>query len=215
MGKRAHILEPKITTSVLGVAIGLHHKENGSIVVVHASHGGVPNVGRFFLQFYIAGLRPPDTQRATLQTLNRELQPACPLSRISVSQRKEIVVSIHRRTTPRTVIRGTIQKTIHGLETRSDKFATEYYMKSIDCVNGYRCSCGHCQPMPSSREYVCCREIQVVEQKLQDSDVKLQCITEHNSFDPVCRNVWVLQTASSTISNMVTLSQGKQSSDLL
>ena len=68
-------------------------------------------------------------------------------------------------------------------------------MESIDCLNGYRCSCGNCRPMPSSREWVCCREIQVVEQKLRESDVKRQCITGHNGFDPVCLNVWVLQTA--------------------
>ena len=143
----------------------------------------------------LAGLRPPHTQKATLQTLNRELRAARPLSRISTSRRKETIASIHGRTTPRTAIRRTTQKAIHGLEIRTGKLATEYYMESIDCLNGYRCSCGNCRPMPSSRECVCCREIQVVEQKLRESDVKRQCITEHNGFDPVCLNVWVLQTA--------------------
>ena len=32
------------------------------------------------------------------------------------------------------------------------------------------------------REYVCCHEFQVVEQKLQESNVKRRCITEHNGL---------------------------------
>ena len=50
--------------------------------------------GTFFFAI-LAGLRLPETQKATLQTLNRELRAACPLSRISTSQRKETIVLIH------------------------------------------------------------------------------------------------------------------------
>ena len=91
MGEITYILEPKITTSVLGMAIGRRHKGNGSVVVVHASHGGVSKVGRFSCDS--TWLRPPDTQKATLQTLNRELRAACPLSRICMSQRNETIAS--------------------------------------------------------------------------------------------------------------------------
>ena len=110
--------------------------------------------------------------QTTLQTLNWELQAACPLSPISMSQRKETIASLYLQMTQWTAIHWTIQKTIHGLKTQTGKLAAEYYMKSIDCLNGYRCSCGNCRPMPSSRECICSHKIQVVEQKLQESDLK-------------------------------------------
>ena len=55
---------------------------------------------------------------------------------------------------------------------------------------------GQCEPMPTERESVCCREIHQVENKLMDWDgSSIDCITEHGGFQSVCLDVWVLQTA--------------------
>lgn len=55
--------------------------------------------------------------------------------------------------------------------------------------------------MPTPEECVCCQEIEAVSNKIDsfasetDSDsVSIQCITEHEGFDAVCLNPWVLQT---------------------
>ena len=128
-----------------------------------------------------------EASRHSLQTLNRELRAVCPLSRISTNRREETIASIHQRT---------IQK-IHGLKTRTGKFATEYYMKSID------------------RECVCCRKLQVVEQKLQESNVKRRCITEHNGLTLFASMYCKLLISSNVSNNMATLPLGKQISELL
>ena len=59
----------------------------------------------------------------------------------------------------------------------------------------HRCTCGHCQIMPSNAECLCCREIDKVVNKLEESEGTVSCITEHEGFEPVCLNVWVLQAA--------------------
>ena len=66
-----------------------------------------------------------------------------------------------------------------------------------------RCLCGHCIIMQSQRECLCCREIQVILNKLSDTDdtstsgSQLRCITEHPGFSSVCLNIWVLQAVYS------------------
>ena len=60
----------------------------------------------------------------------------------------------------------------------------------------HRCECGKCEVMPTVRESICCREISVIDNKLQEtSSGNPCCITEHEGFQPVCLDVWVLQTA--------------------
>ena len=44
----------------------------------------------------------------------------------------------------------------------------------------YICSCGHCQPMPSTRECICCHEVHLVHQKIQESEKDIPCITLHD-----------------------------------
>ena len=55
--------------------------------------------------------------------------------------------------------------------------------------------------MPTPEESVCCMEIDAVSNKVAsfmfESDsgsVPVHCITEHEGFDAVCLNPWVLQT---------------------
>ena len=50
--------------------------------------------------------------------------------------------------------------------------------------------------MTTTEESVCCREIATVVGKMDElEDSTVVCITEHPGFNPVCLNVWVLQTA--------------------
>ena len=49
--------------------------------------------------------------------------------------------------------------------------------------------------MPTVDECVCCCEIEQVIHKKQEGDTQVTCITEHEGFDPVCLDTWVLQTA--------------------
>ena len=49
--------------------------------------------------------------------------------------------------------------------------------------------------MPTSAQCICCREVDRVALKIQESELKLPCITDHEGFAAVCLNVWVLQTA--------------------
>ena len=52
--------------------------------------------------------------------------------------------------------------------------------------------------MPTAKESICCREMTQIENKLQESDVSnVSCITEHEGFQSVCLDQWVLQTAAS------------------
>ena len=49
--------------------------------------------------------------------------------------------------------------------------------------------------MPSAQECICCCELNEVVQKLQENEDEVKCITEHEGFEPVCLNLWVLQAA--------------------
>lgn len=60
----------------------------------------------------------------------------------------------------------------------------------------FRCSCNHCQAMPTSIECVCCQDVPQVLQKLNETSNPVQCITLHPGFKNVCLDVWVLQAAS-------------------
>ena len=46
--------------------------------------------------------------------------------------------------------------------------------------------------MPTNHECVCCCEIDTV---YNESENDISCITDHEGFESVCLNVWVLQTA--------------------
>ena len=51
--------------------------------------------------------------------------------------------------------------------------------------------------MPTARECVCCCEIDQVNEKKQEtwSGSEVACIVDHEGFESVCLNVWVLQAA--------------------
>lgn len=57
------------------------------------------------------------------------------------------------------------------------------------------CQCGNCEPMPTNTERVCCREVDAIESKMQESQNDIECITDHEGFQSVYLDVWVLQTA--------------------
>ena len=48
-----------------------------------------------------------------------------------------------------------------------------------------RCQCGHCREMPTSKECICCREIDTIFQKMLMSESQIDCITDHNGFEAV------------------------------
>ena len=64
-----------------------------------------------------------------------------------------------------------------------------------------RCTCGNCQVMGRAEAYVCCREIEAVQNKnievvtSGEREDPPQCITQHPGFHAVCLNRWVLQVA--------------------
>ena len=49
--------------------------------------------------------------------------------------------------------------------------------------------------MPTNQECVCCCEAETVANKFQESERVIGYITDHEGFEPVCLDVWVLQTA--------------------
>ena len=50
--------------------------------------------------------------------------------------------------------------------------------------------------MPTPTECVCCQEITAIADKSETSESgTIQCITDHEGFDVVCLNVWVLQAS--------------------
>ena len=49
--------------------------------------------------------------------------------------------------------------------------------------------------MPSSTGCICCRDIDAFESKMQVGQSDIECITDHEGFESVCLDVWVLQTA--------------------
>ncbi len=48
--------------------------------------------------------------------------------------------------------------------------------------------------MPTVTECVCCCEIDRVVEKIEENSSQ-GCIIDHEGFDAVCLNLWVLQTA--------------------
>jgi hypothetical protein len=61
-----------------------------------------------------------------------------------------------------------------------------------------RCTCGNCQVLPKRVECVCCRSIDRYREKLAEvgeGENEKDCITDHDGFDPVCINQYVLETA--------------------
>ena len=59
----------------------------------------------------------------------------------------------------------------------------------------YRCECGNCRSMSTSIECPCCREIDAIESKMLENPTDIHCIIDHEGFQSVCLDVWVLQTA--------------------
>ena len=51
--------------------------------------------------------------------------------------------------------------------------------------------------MPTARECVCCCEIEKIVEKREESlsGRHVECITDHEGFESVCLNMWVLQAA--------------------
>ncbi|XP_069110939.1 uncharacterized protein [Argopecten irradians] len=65
-------------------------------------------------------------------------------------------------------------------------------------LNTEWCRCGNCVAMPTAAESRCCREIERISQKMEDVELEendLKCILDHPGFNPVCLNVYVLETA--------------------
>ncbi|XP_076060321.1 uncharacterized protein LOC143036648 [Oratosquilla oratoria] len=54
------------------------------------------------------------------------------------------------------------------------------------------CTCGHCLPMQTAKESVCCNEMEQVAEKL---DEKGNCIIDHEGFQVNCLNEHVLETS--------------------
>ena len=80
------------------------------------------------------------TQKATLQTLKRELWAACPLKLYQYKPQEQG----NRGDQQMDNSTDSDSWMIHSFETQTGKLATEYYMKSIVCLIGYRCSCSIC-----------------------------------------------------------------------
>lgn len=59
--------------------------------------------------------------------------------------------------------------------------------------------------MPTERESICCREQELVNQKIPDG---VTCITSHHSFSAVCLNEDVLNVAYMTYKQYVRLDYG-------
>lgn len=80
--------------------------------------------------------------------------------------------------------------------TSKETFFLKYRLIFLSCC---RCSCnGGCEPMPTVRESVCCKEIQRVVEKMDayTAEGELGCITSHPGFERVCLDPWVLEIAS-------------------
>ncbi|XP_041830022.1 uncharacterized protein LOC121632513 [Melanotaenia boesemani] len=62
------------------------------------------------------------------------------------------------------------------------------------------CLCGHCQPMSSAEESICCREIPAIWSLVEDLHPQpegITCVGQHPGFSACCLNPWVLQVAYS------------------
>ncbi|XP_054770601.2 uncharacterized protein LOC129278479 [Lytechinus pictus] len=82
-------------------------------------------------------------------------------------------------------------------EKRAKEEAAEAAM-AYRLGNNDWCSCGGCQAMPTVKESVCCKEVEMIIRKMNAFEAEqygLNCITEHPGFQPVCLNKYVLETA--------------------
>ena len=57
------------------------------------------------------------------------------------------------------------------------------------------CQCGQCQSLDTEEECLCCQEIDPVVSTIQESAAEVQCITQHEGFQPVVLDINVPQTA--------------------
>ena len=55
------------------------------------------------------------------------------------------------------------------------------------------CTCGNCEPLDSPTQCVCCHEVGNCEQFLDNDEVN--CVSDHEDFQPVCMHRAVLRTA--------------------
>ncbi len=46
-----------------------------------------------------------------------------------------------------------------------------------------------------AHECVCCCKFDCMTKKKDESSTSIDCITDHEDFQPICLDVWVLQTA--------------------
>ena len=66
-----------------------------------------------------------------------------------------------------------------------------------------RCQCGHCEVMPSAHECGCCCDLDCVTEKKDESSTSIDCFTDYEGFQPICLDVWVLQTAYFTFRSKI------------
>lgn len=69
---------------------------------------------------------------------------------------------------------------------------SENELNSSRTENLHWCKCQHCILMPSFLESICCKELPLLNDKLQES---FSCITLHDDFDVLMLNKTVLETA--------------------
>ena len=48
-------------------------------------------------------------------------------------------------------------------------------------------------------EHLCCLKVETNKQKIEESECKINCITKHKGFQPVCLDAWVFQTSDFNI----------------
>ncbi|XP_063080273.1 P2X purinoceptor 7-like [Engraulis encrasicolus] len=57
------------------------------------------------------------------------------------------------------------------------------------------CTCGHCCTMETEAENICCREVTVVLNRMQQLESPVHCMTDHPGLHPVCLSIYALQNA--------------------
>jgi hypothetical protein len=61
------------------------------------------------------------------------------------------------------------------------------------CILLCRCSCGHCRPMRTGLDSICCGEREITERKAEDAGVA--CVALHHSFIANCLNRDVIEVS--------------------
>ena len=74
---------------------------------------------------------------------------------------------------------------LHGLVTIIGTSISDDKRSSLLSGKSFRCVCGNCQPMATSRESLCCQEVEQMV-ALLDGDSPPSCITQHPDFASVC-----------------------------